>query len=165
MLRGRVDGPIRSCDRCGQPLHVGAKDCPTCGTPVPPVPPPSRKVGWILTGIVVILIITAIVTIPFVPCSFSMKMPLVARSGYWIDSQNKSVPKGVSLNVACSAPTGVEVALFINTSAGESVDWGPCHGSGYFTTTATVYTFTAVSISNTTVTITGSYWNWVLNWA
>ena len=60
LFRGQIDGPMKSCGRCGQPLHAQASSCPVCGTAVPPTPPPARgatgeQVGGILWLVLVVV--------------------------------------------------------------------------------------------------------------
>lgn len=76
MFRGRIDGPLRFCERCSQPLRVGATHCPSCGTPAPPSQhssfnAASRQMGG-MAWLVLIAVGTIVGTLAFLwPCGVS----------------------------------------------------------------------------------------------
>ena len=167
MFRGRVDGPIRTCDRCGQPLHVGARGCPTCGTPVPPLPSPSRRALWATVAAVVIAVVLVVVSAELFNYTYHNFSFTMTTSGpednvpYWTASHSQSFPISSSISGTWVDSPKVEGWF-------SSCESGPAYGSsGSFSFQLPTLPkgngtcgFFIESTSNISVTVSGTYSGW-----
>jgi len=167
VFRGRVDGPIRTCDQCGQPLHLGARNCPTCGAPVPPPPSPSRRTLWATVAAAVILVVLIVVSAELFNYTYTNFSFTMTTSGpadnvpYWTASHTRSFPIGSSLSGTWVDSPHVD--SWFNTCGS-----GPTYGSsGSFSFQLPELPkgngtcgFSTWSTSNITVTVSGTYTGW-----
>ena len=167
MFRGRVDGPIRSCDQCGQPLHVGAKGCPTCGAPVPPLPSPSRRALWAYVIAVVSLVVFVAACwglFNYTYHNFSFTMTTSGPEDnvpFWTASHNESFP--ISSSISGTWVASPDAAGWF-TSCGSGPTYGTSGGFSFQLPGLPQGNggcgFAMESTSNISVTVSGTYSGW-----
>ncbi len=173
------------CATCGSVLSADAGFCQICGAPVPsrsggPVtlPPPlptypapaspeltsarkkSRTATWVVVIVVVIIVAAAIIGVALAYHSYSFTItesPTILVT--WAGGYNKSLPVGVQVSGSWTTPNGVPVEFTIYTEGLSPIFIGEGYsGSFSFTADYSHYLFAVESSSQTTVSVSGSYW-------
>ena len=160
------------CQICGAPVPSRSGGPVTLPPPLPTYPAPaspeltsarkkSRTATWVVVIVVVIIVAAAIIGVALAYHSYSFTID--ESSGFlgleWTGEYNKSFPVGGQVSGSWATPNGVSVDVMIYTEGFSPVFTGVGYsGSFSFTADYSHYLFGVDSSSQTTVSVSGSYW-------